>query len=106
MTLDDLLGLGLVLAVESQLRIAGLAFGPGEVCLAFWIGLVLVRRGIGPGRPTRAFSAMMTFWTFFISAQCIGTVWGDLTAVEYDRGLFLHDVLAYMLLAPLSRLIV
>ena len=88
MTRDALLALGLVLAIESQLRIVNLPFGPGEACLALWIVLVLGGQGTGRERPSRAFWVMMTFWAVFIAAQSIGTVWGVATGEEYDLGLF------------------
>jgi hypothetical protein len=103
---EDILALGLVLAAESQLRIGGLPFGPGEACLALWIVLSIGGDAAGLHKPARAFWTMIAFWALFIVGQCVGTIWGVGSGTEYDRELFLHDVMAYILLAPLSCLMV
>ncbi|MDR3531282.1 MAG: hypothetical protein P4L90_12120, partial [Rhodopila sp.] len=92
---DALLALGMVLAAASQMRIAGLPLGPGEFCLALWIVLTMGGQVIGLERPTKAFWHVMSFWAFFTIAQCLGTIWSVFAGVELDRGLFLHDVVAY-----------
>jgi hypothetical protein len=106
MNRDDLLAVGLVLAMETQIRIGGLPFGLGELCLALWLILVVGSEANALAKPTFAFWVMTTFWAFFVAAQSFGTVWGIVIGVEYDRELFLHDVIAYALLAPLSCLMV
>jgi hypothetical protein len=40
---DVVLALGLLLTTASQLRVPGLPIGPGEVCLAIWILLMVFR---------------------------------------------------------------
>ncbi len=99
---DALLAFGLLLTPASQLRLSGLPIGPGEACLVVWLGLNLLCEGVQPSPPTRAFWQMITFWAFFILGQSLGTFWTLATGAAYDPQWFMHDVIAYMLLAPVS----
>jgi hypothetical protein len=103
--LDVLLTLGLLLSTASQLRPDGAPVGPGEVCLAVWVLLMLFREvsRLGPAL-TPPLSKLLTFWLVFAVAQCIGTMAGFAMGDRHDSGLFMHDVMAYPLLAAVSCL--
>lgn len=105
MVLDVLLAVGLLLSTASQLRPVGDAVGPGEICLAVWV-LLMVSREIGRLGPTLSppFCRLMTFWLLFAVALCIGTMTGFATGDRHDTGLFAHDVVAYVLAAAISCL--
>ena len=105
MPLDVLLSVGLLLSTASQLRPEGAAVGPGEICLASWIFLMLCRevRRLGPP-VTGPFSILLIFWLTFAVTQCLGTMMAFVIGDRHDSGLFLHDVLAYPLLAVVSCL--
>jgi hypothetical protein len=105
MTLDLLLALGILLSTASQLRPAGASIGPGEVCLAIWIALMLGRETVQLGpRFTPALSRLVIFWLLFAVAQSIGTLAGFAIGDVHDSSLFMHDVMAYPLLATTSML--
>src|SRR5436190_8543515 len=103
--LDVLLTLGLLLSTASQLRPVGAPVGPGEICLAVWVFLTLFREAarLGPAL-TPPLSRLLIFWLVFAVAQCVGTMAGFAIGDRHDSGLFMHDVLAYPLLAAISCL--
>jgi hypothetical protein len=103
--LDVLLTLGLLLSTASQLRPDNAPVGPGEICLAVWVLLMLFREvgRLGPAL-TAPLSKLLIFWLVFAVAQCIGTMTGFAIGDRHDSGLFMHDVLAYPLLAAVSCL--
>ena len=106
MALDALLALGLVLSTTSQLRLAG-GIGPGEICLALWVVVMVAREAVSFGPPlTPALSRLLVFWSIFAAAQCIGTLAGFAIGDRHDSSLFLHDALAYPFLGALSVLTV
>ncbi len=98
---DLLLVLGILLSTASQLRPAG------EICLVIWIGLMLGRETaqLGP-QFTPALSRLVIFWLLFAVALCIGTLAGFAIGDVHDQSLFMHDVMAYPLLAAISMLCV
>jgi hypothetical protein len=98
---DLLLVLGILLSTASQLRPAG------EICLVIWIGLMLGRETaqLGP-QFTPALSRLVIFWLLFAVAQSIGTLAGFAIGDVHDQYLFMHDALAYPLLAAVSILCV
>jgi hypothetical protein len=103
---DMLFTLGLLFSMASQLRLAGSSvLGPGELCLALWvlvsIGSQLSR--VGPAL-TPALSRMLIFWGLFAVAESLGTLMGAAIHDEHDTQWFLHDILAYVLLASMSCL--
>lgn len=105
MLLDVLLSLGLVLSNGSQLRPDGASIGPGEICLASWVFLVLCGEMRRPGPPmTRPLSVLLIFWLAFAVTQCLGTMTAFAIGDRHDPDLFMHDVLAYPLLAAVSCL--
>jgi hypothetical protein len=105
MTTDVLLALGLLLSSASQLRIAGLPVGPGEVCLVIWLLLMLVGAVVRiGGPPPPAFTRMLIFWAVFGTALSVGTLTGLATGEDYDAVWFMHDAVAYLLLAAVSCL--
>lgn len=102
---DLLLVFGILLSTASQLRSAGSPVGPGEVCLVIWIILMLGRETIQLGsRFTPALSRLVIFWLLFAVAQSIGTLTGFAIADVHDSSLFMHDAIAYPLLAAISVL--
>lgn len=105
MLLDVLLALGLLLSTASQLRPVSAPVGPGEICLAIWIFLMLCREVPRLGPPlTPPLSILIIFWLIFAVAQCLGTMAGFAIADRHDPDLFMHDVMAYPLLAAVSCL--
>jgi hypothetical protein len=103
MTADALLALGLLLSSSSQLRVAGLPIGPGEICMVIWLLLMLagaIGRISSPLTP--AFPRMLIFWAIFGTAQSVGTLTGLATGEDYDVSWFMHDAMAYVLLAAVS----
>jgi hypothetical protein len=98
---DLLLVLGILLSTASQLRPAG------EICLVIWIGLMLGREMVQLGPQfTPALSRLVIFWLLFAIAQSIGTLAGFVIGDVHDQSLFMHDVMAYPLLAAISMLCV
>jgi hypothetical protein len=104
---DLLLVLGILLSTASQLRPANAPIGPGEVCLLIWIAMMLGRETVQLGpQITPALSRMLIFWLLFAVAQSIGTLAGFAIGDVHDPSLFMHDVMAYPLLATISLLCV
>lgn len=105
MVLDVLLPLGVLLSTASQLRPAGAAVGPGEICLAVWV-LLMLSREMGRLGPVLSppFSRLLIFWLVFAVVLCVGTMVGFAKGDRHDPGLFMHDVAAYPLLAAVSCL--
>jgi hypothetical protein len=67
----------LLLSSSSQLRVAGLPIGPGEICMVIWLLLMLAGAAgqiSGPLPP--AFPRMLIFWAIFGTAQSLGTLTG------------------------------
>jgi hypothetical protein len=90
-----------LLSTASQLRPAG------EICLVIWIGLMLGREMVQLGPQfTPALSRLVIFWLLFAIAQSIGTLAGFAIGDVHDQSLFMHDVMAYPLLAAISMLCV
>jgi O-antigen ligase len=105
MLLDVLFALGLLLSPASQLRLAGFPVGPGEICLLIWIVLTVGREAARLGPPlTPALSRLLIFWSLFALAQSLGTLTANIIGDEHDPHWFLHDVMAYPLLAAASCL--
>lgn len=100
---DTLLALGLLLSTGSQLRLAGLAIGPGEICLVIWLVSMLGReaRRLGPAL-TPALTRLLVFWTLFALAQSLGLVMGLAVEGTRDPDASLHDIMSYLLLAAVS----
>jgi hypothetical protein len=102
-TQDALLALGLILSVATQLRPHGSAIGPGEACLLIWLVFMLGREAARLGPPlTPVLSRLLIFWALFGVALSIGTITAFTIQDNHDPALFLHDVIAYSLLAAIS----
>ncbi len=107
MTLDLLLAVGILLSTASQLRPSAAPIGPGEICLVIWITLTIGRQLVQPSLQfTPALSRLAIFWLLFAVAQSIGTLTGFAIADVHDTPLFMHDVLAYLLVAAITVLCV
>ena len=105
MILDFLFAFGLLLTPASQLRLAGLPVGPGELCLFIWVILVLGREAAQLRLLlTPALSRLLMFWSLFVLAQSLGTLTAKLIGDEHDPVWFMHDIMAYPLLAAISCL--
>lgn len=105
--LDLLLASGLLLSTASQLRLTGLPLGPGELLLAIWVCLMLGREALRLGPPlTPPLTILLIFWSAFAVAQSLGTMAGYVIGDIHDREHFLHNIVAYALLATVSSLIV
>jgi hypothetical protein len=72
------------------------------IWLALALGREVTRRG---AFLTPAFSCLMIFWAVFAIAESLGTFTAYTIGDTHDPGLFLHDVVAYPLMAALSCLI-
>jgi hypothetical protein len=100
---DTLLVFGLLLSTATQLRFGDTPFGPGEMCLAVWLGLFLC---LQPGRPVPASNAaltrVVTFWLILIVAESVGTIVGFATELFFDTTHIIHDVIAYFFLFGLA----
>lgn len=104
---DLLLALGLLLSPASQLRLPGVPLGPGELCIVIWLALGVVTELGRLGPPlTPAFTRLLGFWLAFGASLVIGTLAALVIGDEHDPGLFMHDAMAYALLAPVSLLLV
>ncbi|MDX8457090.1 O-antigen ligase family protein [Mesorhizobium sp. VK9D] len=102
---DVLFALGLLLTPASQLRLESFPVGPGEICLLIWIVLILGREAARLGQPlTPALSRLLIFWSIFTIAQSLGMLTARLIGDQHDPEWFLHDVMAYPLLAAISCL--
>jgi hypothetical protein len=102
---NTVLALGLLLSPLSQLRPSGFSIGPGEVCLMIWLITMLGREVARLGPPlTPALSRLLIFWGFFAVALSIGTITAFALQDSHDPVWFLHDVVAYPLLAAVSCL--
>ena len=100
---DVLLAAAMILTTASQLRVGGLPFGPGELCLVAWLGLRAPQIFRQPGPPlSPAFCRMGAFWLLLTVSLAIGTLVGLTTGEIYDPSWFMHDCLAYPLLAAVS----
>jgi hypothetical protein len=100
---DTLLALGLLLSVATQLRPRGSPIGPGEACLLIWLLLMLGREAARLGSPvTPALYRLLIFWAVFAFALSIGTIAAFAIQDNHDSELFLHDAMAYSLLAAVS----
>jgi len=102
---DALLALGLVLSIAPQLRPNGLPIGPGEICLVIWIALMMGgTRDLLRSKLTPALSGMLIFWVLFTISLCLGSMTAFAIGDIHDPDLFIHDALAYPLLAAVSVL--
>jgi len=103
--MSGLAAIGLLLTTATQFRLSGLPVGPGEAFLLLWIGASLIQQTYRSGSLlTPAFSWMLTFWAVFAVAESIGALTGYVIGYPHDSGLFLHDVMAYPLMAAFSCL--
>jgi O-antigen ligase len=103
---DVLLASAILLSTASQLRPASLPVGPGELLLALWCGVTFIQEVVRAGpRPLNALSPFLVFWIIFTMAQSIGLLVGFSVETFRDTLAFLHDVIAYLLMAGMGCLI-
>jgi hypothetical protein len=102
---NSFLALGLLFSTASQLRPGSLPVGVGEAFLVLWsiliAGHLLIERDVPL---SAALSTLLPFWAAFICAECMGYITSLLLNVPADPRWFLHDVLAYPLVALVSCL--
>lgn len=104
--LDWLLAVGVLLALETQLRSETSIAGPGEICLAAWIVAALAHESVWPSiRLTKVSIYVIVFWTVFAFAQCMGMIQTIASGALVDVSLVLHDVFADTLAATLCLLL-
>jgi len=102
---DAILALGFTLTTATQLRSSSAGVGPGEAFLVIWLTMTLASPGPRRGSVTGpALSRMLVFWTVFALAEALGTLMGMAVDSHRDFGSFLHDTLAYLLMAAVSCL--
>lgn len=108
MITDFLLALGMILSPASQLRPAGSAVGPGEICIAIWLGLTLLRNipRFNRLRITPAVLNIAVFWLVLAAALCIGTLMAFATGQHNAPDKAWHDIQAYIFVAVISLLCV
>lgn len=100
---DVLLAVGLLLSPASQLRLAGGAIGPGEICFALWLALAAVDYLGRSDLPlTSAPMRMLSFWLLFATALSIGALTTYAMGIQNDLALLQHDIKAYILVAGIS----
>ncbi|MEM7633893.1 MAG: O-antigen ligase family protein [Pseudomonadota bacterium] len=103
MTKDALLALGLLLSPASQLRMAGGAIGPGEICFALWLGLTAIQSLGRSDLPlTPAPMRILSFWLLFAAALSIGALTTYAMGIRNDPAFLKHDIQAYILVAGIS----
>jgi hypothetical protein len=99
MVLDSLLAFGLILATATQLRFGDTPFGPGEICLFIWIGIILCRQAWRPELASNpALTHVAIFWLILIVAESVGAIVGFATERFFDTANIIHDVIAYCFL--------
>ena len=100
---DVLLALGLLLSPASQLRVAGGAIGPGEVCFALWLVLTAVHNLGRSDLPlTSAPMRILSFWLLFATALSVGALTTYAMGIRNDPAFLKHDIQAYVLVAGIS----
>lgn len=103
MILDSLLALGLILSTATQLRFGDTPFGPGEMCLAIWLGLFLcVQAGRRAPASNAAFTVVVAFWLMLFVAESVGAIMGFATELFFDTAEIMHDLVAYFFLFCLA----
>jgi hypothetical protein len=103
MILDSVLALGLLLSTATQLRFGDTPFGPGEMCLAIWLGLLLcLRAGRLAPASNSAFTVVVAFWLILFVAESVGAIVGFATELFFDTTEIVHDVIAYFFLFCLA----
>jgi hypothetical protein len=99
MILDSLLAFGLLLSTATQLRFGDTPFGPGEMCLAVWLGLFLCLQARRPAPASNAaLTRVVAFWLILIVAESVGAMVGFATELFFDTTHMVHDVIAYFFL--------
>jgi hypothetical protein len=103
---DIFLAFGLLLSTASQLRPGAFPVGFGELFLVLWSMLMFGQQmASGDAVLTPALSVLLRFWGAFTFAESLGYITSLLLNVETDTQWFLHDVLAYPLVALVSCLL-
>lgn len=101
-----LAALGVLLTTATQFRVKGLPLGPGEVVLVGWLIVALAREAIRRGPVLNpALSRLLIFWALFAVGESVGTVVAYAIGDVHDTGLFIHDLIAYPLMATFSCLL-
>jgi hypothetical protein len=103
MIMDSLLALGIILSTATQLRFGDTPFGPGEMCLAIWLGLLACLQ-VGRSAPisNAAFTVVVAFWLILFVAESVGAIVGFSTELFFDTTEIMHDLIAYFFLFCLA----
>jgi hypothetical protein len=87
------------------MRFGGSPIGPGEFFLALWLLTAFGREIVRLGPPlSPSFRRMAGFWAVFSVAESLGTLTGIFIGDKHDEHWFLHDVMAYPLIATVACL--
>jgi hypothetical protein len=98
-----LLAIGIVLSSATQLRVAGLPLGPGELIILLWIVISVFDLLVEPAsRNLAALHRLGGFWLAFALALSIGACVGFVIEDRVSMDLLLHDTFAYLLMCALS----
>lgn len=105
--LDSALALGVLLALETQLRAVLPVAGPGEILLAAWIAISMLVLLFGPhsSRVPALAIELVIFWTVFAFALSLGFSASIVSGEPLDLGLVVHDVVAYSMIGAISILL-
>lgn len=102
-SIDGFYVLGMLLTTASQLRFGNTPFGFGEICLIIWIGLLALHYLLGDEIAMGpALVSLLRFWGLITIALSLGTLVALATGENFDPTWFLHDTLAYPLVAVVS----
>ena len=100
---DSIAALPMLLALETQLRPAGAALGPGEVLFSLWLLPVIAALIWRAQRLySRQFMTLAAFWATLAAALSLGVIVASVREISVDWSLVIHDVAAYVLLALLT----
>jgi hypothetical protein len=103
--LDALLALGVLLALFTQLRVAN-DIGPGELLIAAWAIPAAGTALVGNLRAApNAFWLLAAFWSLFVAALCLGTIFTIASDSPTDWPLTVHDWTAYLILIVVTGLL-
>jgi hypothetical protein len=98
-----LLAIGIVLSSATQMRVAGLPVGPGELIILLWIVVCVFDLLAEPAsRDLTALYRLGIFWFLFALALGVGAFVGFLVEDHVSVDLLLHDTFAYLLMCALS----
>src|SRR5690348_9764974 len=104
---DVILAAGIALSTATQLRMQSLPLGPGDICIAVWIGLAVLAVIMGKAHShPAALIRFSIFWSLFALAESVGACVGYMTDDKLNVPDVWHDSVAYLLMAGMTCLTV